>query len=552
MKKTLIISLVIAGIIFALFKLVPLLVNSYLNQNAERIVSNMITRTNDFAGHEVQFGNIQLDYDYRGTFLKMESVEISPGQDLNTENKIKFHLRFEEASLTGFQWIDFLFFNSIQLDSAYIENADLKTVTPDLEEIQEGQPATNPKEGKDYRLIGLNYLRVNGVSFENRDSKTDSIRLSMTDLFVFADGFSLSKEDKESSDALFSVKSIEGYLAETQLHVNNAINVIMARDISFNTTDRRMIVEQVSYKNKLDKYEFVNRYEKETNWMELSHARLQLDGMDFQSYFREGVILVDTMRLDGLELEVFRDKRKVEDTSRRPKMIHEILEELPRQVHLQTISLADITITYEERPDTKALAAGKIFFDQVSGEITGFTNIAEALSENDTLKVSAKGRLMGQGQIDLQANHLINSEMGTFFLQGKVGQMSLPTLNDMIMPATRIALKSGRLNDLYFNITADDIEGTGEVIAKYEDLEIEILDKNYQQNQNLLRKIGAFLANKVVIPTNNPDNSGNLSKGAVYFEREQHKFIFHYWWNLILSGLKSTITGQTAQEMKEK
>lgn len=552
MKKALIISLVVTAGIFALFILVPILVNNYLNQNAERIVSKMITRTNDFAGHEVQFGNIHLDYDYRGTFLKMESVDISPGQDLDAESKIQFHLSFEEASITGFRWTDFLFFNSIQLDSAYIENVVLETITPDLEEMQAGQAASRSEEGKDYQLIGLNHLRVNKVSFENRDSKTDSVRLSMTDLFLFADSFSMSKEDKESVEALFSVASIEGYVAETQLHVNNAINVIQARDISFNTTDRRMIVEQISYKNKLTKYDFVNRYEKETNWMELSDARLQLDGMDFQSYFREGLISVDTMRLDGLELEIFRDKRKAEDTGRRPKMIHEILEELPRKVHLQTISLAGITVSYEERPDTKALASGRIFLDQVSGEINGFTNIAEKLSENDTLKLTAKGRLMGQGQIDLQANHLLSSDGGTFFLKGKVGQMNLPMLNDMIMPATRVALKSGRLNDLYFNITADDIEGTGEVIAKYEDLEIEILDKNYQRNQNVLRKIGAFLANKVVIPTNNPNKSGKLSTGSVYFEREQHKFIFHYWWNLVLSGLKSTVTGKTAQEMKEK
>lgn len=551
MKKALIISLVIAGSIFALFKLLPLLVNTYLNHNAERIVSNMITRTNDFAGHDVQFGNIHLDYDYRGTFLKMESVAISPGQDLNAENKIQFNLRFEEASLTGFQWIEFLFFNSIQLDSAYIEDVVLETITPDLEEIQAEENATKSDEGKDYRRIGLNHLRVNKVSFENRDSKSDSVRLSMTDLFVFADGFSLTKEDKESAEALFSVNSIEGYLAETQLHVNDAINVIQARDISFNTIEGRMIVEQVAYKNKLEKYEFVNRYEKETNWMELSNARLQLDGVDFQSYFREGLISVDTMRLEGLEVDVFRDKRKVEDTTKRPKMIHEILEGLPRQVHLQTISFADITITYEERPDTKALSAGKIFFDQVNGDIRGFTNIAEILAENDTLEVSANGRLMGQGLIDLQANHLISSENGTFFLKGKIGPMNLPTLNDMIMPATRVALKNGRLNDLYFNITANEMEGTGEVIPEYEGLEIEILDKNYQRNSNILRKIGAFLANKLVIPSENPDNSGDLSKGAVYFEREQHKFIFHYWWHLVLSGLKSTITGQTEQDMRE-
>ncbi|SEJ17130.1 hypothetical protein SAMN05192553_102749 [Cyclobacterium xiamenense] len=552
MKKTLVLILILVGSIAALLTVLPFLVNQYLNRNAERIVSNMITRTNDFAGHEVSFGDIHLDYDYRGTYLKMDSVDIRPGEDLDPDKKIRFQLTFDEASLTGFRWVDFLFFNSIQLDSAYIENVVLETVTPDLEEMQAGQQPTTSDKGEDYQAIGLNHLRVNKVSFENRDSETDSVRLSLTDLFVFADGFRLDKEDRERPDALFSVESIEGYLANAQVHLNNSLNVVEARDLSFNTRDQRLIVEEISFRNKLRKYAYVNRFEKETNWMELTDARMQLDGMDFQAYFREGTISADTLRLEGLDLDVFRDKRKVEDTSKRPKMIHEILEGLPRKLHLPAIAFSDIRITYEERPETKAPTAGKIFFDQVEGEISGFSTVGETSAQTDTLRVSARGRLMGQGQIDLQADHLINDRKGTFFLKGSVGAMNLPMLNDMIMPATRVALKSGRLNDLFFDIRANDLEGTGQVIARYEDLEIEILDKNFKRNQNAFRRIGAFLANKVVIRTQNPKKSGDLSKGAVYFEREKHKFVFHYWWNLVLSGLKSTITGQTEEEMREK
>ena len=552
MKKTLVLILILVGSIAAFLIVLPFLVNQYLNRNAERIVSNMITRTNDFAGHKVSFGDIHLDYDYRGTYLKMDSVDIRPGEELDPDKKIRFHLTFDEASLTGFRWVDFLFLNSIQLDSAYIENVVLETITPDLDEMQADQQPAGSDKGEDYQVIGLNHLRVNKVSFENRDSQTDSVRLSLTDLFVFADGFRLDREDRERSDALFSVESIEGYLANAQVHLNNSLNVVEARDLSFNTRDQRLIVEEISFLNKLRKYAYVNRFEKETNWMELTDARMQLDGMDFQAYFREGTISADTLRLEGLDLDVFRDKRKVEDTSKRPKMIHEILEGLPRKLHLPVIAFSDIRITYEERPETKAPTAGKIFFDRVEGEISGFSTVGETSAQTDTLRVSARGRLMGQGQIDLQADHLINDGKGTFFLKGSVGAMNLPLLNDMIMPATRVALKSGRLNDLFFDIRANDLEGTGQVIARYEDLEIEILDKNFKRNQNAFRRIGAFLANKVVIRTQNPKKSGDLSKGAVYFEREKHKFVFHYWWNLVLSGLKSTITGQTEEEMREK
>ncbi|MFO7825654.1 MAG: hypothetical protein R6V72_17075 [Cyclobacterium sp.] len=551
MKKPVILLLIFAGVLFALFQLLPLLVNNYLNNNAERIVRNMITRTNDFAGHEVHFGNIQLDYDYRGTFLKMESVDIMPGEGLEDVEKIKFHLSFEEASLTGFRWVDFLFFNSIKLDSAYIENVLLETVTPDWEELGKDE-LEGGNEGKDYQNIGLNHLRVNQVSFENKDAATDSVRLSIKDLFVFADGFNLSREDKESPEALFSVDNIEGYMDEAQVHVNEYMNTISTKDLSFNTTDQRMVIEQVSFHNKLDKYEYINKFEKETNWMELSNARLQVEGMDFQEFFRKGRIMAASLHLDQMELEVFRDKRKPEDTTKRPKMVHEILGELPRQLDLKTISIDGAYIAYEERPDTKAPSAGKIFFDQVNGEITGFSNVKDESADNDTLKILAQGRLMGTGLIDMQANYLINDENGKFFMKGKVGGMVLAPLNDLIMPATRVALKSGRLNDLYFDIEADELEGTGEVIVKYEDLEIEILDKNFERDQNIFRKLGAFLANKVVIRSQNPNKSGNLSKGDVYFKRAQHKFIFHYWWNLVLSGLKSTLTGESEEEMREK
>lgn len=552
MKKTIIITFSIGLVLLGFFYLLPVLVNNYLNKNAETIVSNMIVRTNDFAGHEVNFGKISLDYNYQGTYLKMDSVHIYPGEKLKGENKIKFNLSFKKASLTGFQWVDFLFDNSIHLDSAYISDVVLETTTPDLEEIAGKMEQGKESQGENYKKINLNHFRVNQASFQNKDSKTDSTRLLIKDLFIFADGFSLTDQDLESQQALFSVDNIEGYLEDVQLHVNDYINVVAAKELSFNTSEQRLSIEQIGFNNKLRKYSYINRFVKETNWMEFNDARLEILGMDFQSYFRQGIIVADELQLDHLNLEVFRDKRKVEDTSKRPKMIHEIIHDLPKNIWLKEINFENMKITYQERPDTKAPSSGKIFFDQVNGEILGFTNFEDRLAKDDTLKILAEGRLMGEGKIDMQADYLINDEEGKFFIRGSIGEMNLTSLNNMIMPATRVALKGGRLDNLYFNIMADEFDGTGDVIAKYHNLEIEILDKNYKRNRNIFRDIGAFLANKLVVRTNNPQNSGDLQKGDVYFRREKHKFIFHYWWNLILSGLKSTITGDSEQELRDK
>ncbi|MEX0882692.1 MAG: DUF748 domain-containing protein [Cyclobacteriaceae bacterium] len=543
--------LVITIVIASLFLAAPVLINWYLNQNADRIVSNMITRTNDFAGHDVNFGDIEIDYNFQGTFLHLKEVEIFPGDQISGKDMIRFNLSFDAASLTGFSWLDFLLNNSIQLDSAYIENVNLTSETPPLEEPEDGDVQEETPEGKDYNIISVTHLRINKVSFENRDSYTDSTRISIQDLFVFADDFRLTKEDRESRNALFSVNSIEGYMAQAVFHLNDYRNTVMANDFSFNTIEKTMAIEKVAFQNKLDKYEYINEFEKETNWMELKNGKLEVEGMDFQSYFRKGQIVADSLLLKGLDLEVFRDKRKTEDTARRPKMIHEILQELPKQINISEIIIDDAYISYEERPDTKAPRAGKIYFDQVNGKISRFTNFEALLNEDDKMEVKAKGNLIGQGTIDLEVTYFLKDESGKFLMKGKVGSMDLRALNPMIEPATRVALKNGTLNELYLDITADDNEGTGQVIAKYQDLEIEILDKNYQNNQNILRRIGAFLANKIAVPSFNPTKDGELKKGDVYFQREKHKFIFNYWWELVLSGLKSTVTGDTEADMRK-
>src|SRR5690606_32125793 len=89
-------------------------------------------------------------------------------------------------------------------------------------------------------------------------------------------------------------------------------------------------------------------------------------------------------------------------------------------------------------------------------------------------------------------------------------------------------------------------------IFQYENLEIEILDKNFGRDQTVFQRIGSFLANKLVIKSQNPDRKGELRKGDVYYLRDQNKFIFKYWWELVLSGLKSTITGDDEEDLRKK
>lgn len=540
--------------VFVLFLLVlegvPLIVNLYLNTNGERIVSDMITRTNDFGGHEVEFGNIRFDYDYRGTFLELSDVKIGPGEEVSGKNKIKFNLSLDKASLTGFSWGDFLFRNSIQLDSALIENLAVESISPPIDSLTVKK--RSERKGKDYDRITVNGIRINKASFEDRDSYTDSTRLSIVDLFVFGHDFALTKEDLSDPNALFHVANAEGYMDQAVLHFNEFRNAIHAKDFSFNTSEKQAEIEQVRIENKLEPYEYANLFTHETDWIELEEGKVQIEGLDLIAYLEKGALSAEILNIKNMKLVVFRDKRKQDDMQRRPLMIHEIFSELPLPLDIQEVRMVDGYVSYEERPENKAPRSGKVFFDEINATVSGVTNKKEKLAENDEMIIDAKGRLLGEGLINLKVTYFLNDSTGKFLMKGSLGSMNLQGLNDIVEPSTKVTLKKGKVNSMFFNIEANDIEGTGEVIVKYEDVEIEILDKDFGHDQNIFQRLGSFLANKLVIKSQNPDKKGELKKGTVYHPRTKNKFIFKYWWELVLSGLKSTITGDNEEDLRRK
>lgn len=550
MKKLVIwLAIILIAVVLG-FRGIPFLVNLYLNDNAERIVSNMITRTSGFAEHKVEFGNIRLDYNYFGTFLEIEDIRISP-QDTSDKLDLRVNLSAKKASISGFTWTSFLMGNSITIDSAMLMELNIISISPPLDSIEvSGSKAPKGKD-RDYESIRVKHFELNQMALENRDSYTDSVRLQLKDLTVHAEGFELTKEDIRSSEKLFKVDVIKGNIGAARVHFDEYRQFASVDKLSFNTEEGGMEIENFSLIHKLDRYAYTNLFEMRKSWIEILDSRLSIQGMNFDSYFRKGLLEMDSLAAEGLKLTVFVDRRKTEDLEKRPPMIHEMLNNMGQIIHIQRAIINNGYVRIEERPDNNAPKPGFVFFSELDAQISNISNDRERLAADGEMKMDATANLMGVGVINAHLAYMLTSEDGSFHISGTLGQMELREVNSMVESEAKVRLKSGKVNQLDFNIHGNDYEGNGEVIVRYDNLEIEILDKNFQSDQNIIRKIDSFIANTFVIKSNNPTKAGELKKGAVYFLREPHKPIFNYWWNLILSGLKSTISGESLEELKQ-
>ncbi|WP_194774959.1 hypothetical protein [Pararhodonellum marinum] len=548
MKKK--IFLLISFLLLLLFILrgIPFLVNQYLNKNADRIVSDMITRTSGFGDHEVSFGEVRLDYDFFGTFLELDDIHIEPSEDID-EEKVKFHLHGKKARISGFKWMSFLFSNSISVKKAELTDIEVVSITPPLDEI-EIENGNGEGDAEDYDLISVDEIELNRFYLENRDSRTDSLRLKIEDLSVSALDFELSSDYIQDTSKLFKVGDIEGKINSVQLHFDKYRQKILVNGFSFDKDNMILEIDDFELIHKMGKYEYTSQFEDRQDWIEVREASLLVKGLNFDGYLQEGYLEVDTLVAKHPQLIVFLDKRKREDFSKRPPMVHEMLENLNQTIHIESTVLEDAYIKVEEHPDNDSPRPGHVFFDKVDATITNISNFNEKLDGRKEMELQANGRLMGVGPLEVDIKYFLENDVGKFTIKGHMGAIPLSEINTMVEPQAKVSIKSGKVNRIDFDIMANDYEGVGEVIVRYEDLEIEILDKDFQNDQNIFRKIGAFLANKVVIKSYNPKN-GNLTKGQVYYRRDQHKSLFNYWWKLLFSGLKSTITGQDEEQQRK-
>jgi hypothetical protein len=551
MKKFFIWLLGFLFVLFVVLRGVPFLINNYLNANADRIVTNLITRASLFGDHQVTFGQILLDYDYFGTYLKIRDIKVKPSKELDEEH-IRMDLTIDQLDLTGFKWSEYLLRNSISVDSALISKMVIISSTPPLVSLQ--QRPSRPKKGKskDYESLSVKYFDLNDLSIELVNSLYDSVRISLQDMDLKVQGFRLTKDDIQDPNSLFHVDKVKGRIGEAVFHFDQFRQYALVKDIILDTHTQRMFFGYMGLLNKQGKYQYTSQFEERQSWTEIDNAKLDLRGVHFGSFFRKGIIEVDSVFASDMRVEIFVDKRKVEDRQKRPQMVHQLFKDLGQVIHIDHIFVNNAYLKIEERPDNKSPRSGFLYFSDMQVHIINFSNFVERRGENKLLKLEASGKLMGQGMLKALAQYELESEKGDFTLKGSLGPMELKALDPMIEPQSQATVKSGKLNSLVFDIKGNDYDGTGQLTVLYENLELALLNPNFERDNNFFRKVGSFLANTLIIKSNNPKKNGETVAGTVYYIRDTHKSMFAYWWKLIFSGLKSTLTGDDLEELKKK
>jgi hypothetical protein len=285
-------------------------------------------------------------------------------------------------------------------------------------------------------------------------------------------------------------------------------------------------------------YVFADRHKYETDRLKLMIGNLNISRFIPVDYIRSHDLVCSIVRLDTLEVEVFRDKRKAFLHVPR-KTFQEMIYDYPGVIRFDTIAINSGSVTYIEHAE-EAREAGYITFKKICAKISSITNDTLYIKKHTSLNLNGEALLMGKGKLKVHLMAPLFDPQHTFSLEGSLKDMKVEELNP-ILENSAFMLATGDLESMDFSFTANNTNSSGTLSLLYNDLDVTITNKLTGDTTAIKERIMTYIAN-LKLKNSNPLPQNEVRTGTIDYQRDPEKFLFNYCFKSILSGIKSTLT----------
>jgi hypothetical protein len=266
-------------------------------------------------------------------------------------------------------------------------------------------------------------------------------------------------------------------------------------------------------------------------------TNLTITNLDFKKLITDRMVIADAASLSPT-FNIYNDKTVKEDpTTKKGKYPQQLLQKLATNIYIKKITINDGYIKYREKGEIST-NVGDVYFNDVSGTVSNFTNIDAYKKMNNIMTVDVTCKFLNMAPVSTTWLLPLESKDGSFTITGKVGAFDATKLNPVTEPLGLASIKAGTINSYVFTMKGNDVKANGDALLLYDNLKVTLLKK--VEGERALKNKGALsaLAN-VFIKNKNPAN-GNIRKGNMAFDRVMNKSFFNLVWKSIFAGAKTS------------
>lgn len=511
--------------------------------------------------------------------LQLQEVKLLPQE---TEKKgPKTYLQFSspELRITGLKQIPEHLERNIRLTSFLVDSPEVRLLEPNGSGLS----------------ASLKRLELDGISWDSTLLKLGAIRLEspVADIYPGRSRDTLSRKKKGQpadiyatlgkvaeqislgrfsltdahiqyayygkSDSLQHQKLDTTNLMIEGLSVDNRLRSYKLDDIRFSTrnltfpldngfyilqiggvdlTKSSAYLDHIRLMSPIPKMDFAYLQPHHQDWFDVSVGRVSLTGIDLPAYFKEKVLRIEDVQVTDPVLLNFKNQ-KIPGPRHIVPMIYSGLQKAPVKMDFQRVEVKNLSVVYEELAK-KGTEPGKLFFTDLNGTFSGFTNIVSRPEQY--IRLDANGKLMGQGSFTATWKLPVDSLNDRFLLNAYLDTFDLTALNELLIPLASAEVQSGRVHSLTFGTEASSKGATVDMLFLYNDLKAALLKE--KDGELADKKFLTTLVNWI-LKQDNPDKTRDgVNKprhSSVSIIRDPYHSTFNYLWQILRPPLIESV-----------
>ncbi|QIL39581.1 DUF748 domain-containing protein [Pedobacter sp. HDW13] len=405
---------------------------------------------------------------------------------------------------------------------------------------------------KNLKEFSIKSIRFRDVSFKyvNNNLKKevpfaiDDLNITLTDLLV-------DSTSAEDPTRFYLLKDIVINLNDYAYRTPNKMYDIKLEKLDFRASTGKLRVNHFALVPLHDEMAFgkVAGYARER--FNISMNDIMFNGIDMPLYISKQELWAKEMAIANGFVSVFSQKglkqKPVENKIGR--FPHQLLQRVNMPILVQKIQVKDVGINYAVY-NNESNQKGQITFQHTSGFIKNATNLQKIKAINPVMEANLTTYLCGQGKLDVNFVFDLTANDGAFSYNGTLHSFNARVLNQITKPLGLVRINRGNVDQLKFNFKANDSGAKGTVAFSYYDLSVALMRNDPEKDHLVTRGLLSFLANALIIKSENPGPDGKLIPLSVNYSRPANTSFFSMIWRSLFTGIKYSI-GITEEKQNE-
>lgn len=355
-------------------------------------------------------------------------------------------------------------------------------------------------------------------SLEHPKLRLANINFTLTNISV--DSASVEKNIPiRYRDYTFSADSL---YYNAGVHYNITAGKLTATDTSFSAKQFHLVPKQT-------RKEFARMVPLENDQFNIQAADINVHNADWG--FANDTLYVHTpqMVFNKVHANIYRSKEPQDDPKRK-KLYSELLRTLNFDLKAEKILFKDTDLQYEEQISFSKPAA-KVSFSKFYATVHNvYSPVGKGKLPLTTIDVQCLFMRKAPLKVNWSFNTLDTSD--SFTIIGHLQNVKSEDINPVSQPLMNVST-TGLLNDIRFTFNGNRERGSGRFAIKYDDLKVELYQKDGKKKNKLMSFVGNLLVKD--------DSKGRLTETTPEVERKKDKSVFNFLWLFVQQGLKETV-----------